>query len=674
MTHATPSAPRRPHQWARPTGIVEDPYAWLIDKADHETLAYLAAENDHAADWFATREDEVETVFSEIKSRTKEDDTSYPVLHRGWWYASRTQTGKQYAIHTRGRTLGTADATVILDENIEAEGHDYFSLGAFDISNDSRLLAWSSDTDGGEQYTLRIRDLETGVDLDDVIEDVSSGGIAWSADGSWIFYVTTDDALRPWRVWRHKVGTPPSADVLVLEEPDERFFVGVTATRSGEWIIIEAGSKLSSETWLIPADSPTDAPVSMAARRDEVEYQVDHWGDVFAITTNLDALDFTVMLAPVSEPSRWERFIDHVEGRRITGFDCFAGFAILQRWVDAQQVIAIVGRDGSVREVHVMDEPHEVELDSNPDYDVTRARIGFESLTTPHTTAEIDVVSLDMEILKRVEVLDCDLDNYVSRRMWAPAADGTLVPVDIVHHKDTPMDGTAPTMVYGYGAYEISTPPWFAVWRLSMLDRGWVWALAHPRGGGELGRTWYLEGKLLSKKNTFTDTIACVDHLVSTGISHEDRVVVMGGSAGGLLVGACVTMAPQKFAGAVAMVPFVDVVNTMADPTLPLTVTEWEEWGDPRSEPHASYIESYSPYDNVSSVTYPDLYVTAGLNDPRVSYHEPAKWVARIRHDSPTTRVVFKCEMGAGHGGPSGRYERWRDDARMVVFARSCVD
>ena len=673
MTSATPRASRREYQRTRVTGNVNDPYAWLLQKDDPETIPYLNAENAFADEWFAQHTSTIDAIFNEIKSRVKEDDSSYPVLHRGWWYTSRTETGKSYAIHSRGSTAESATDHVLLDENIEATGTDYFSLSAFDISTNGQLLAWSSDVDGGEMYTLRIRDLVTGKDLSDEIPNTTWGGTAWSADDEWIFYVTADEAMRPDKVWRHKIGTPATDDIVVLEESDERFFVGVGASRSGEWIMIDSSSKTSSECWVIDATKPTTSPLSITPRRDDVEYQVDHWGDVFAITTNRDAVDFQVMTAPVSNPSTWTPFIAHTAGQRITQFDCFANFAVMQRWIDGQQVISIVERDGSSRNIQVLNEPHEAEIDANPDWTADGVRLSYQSLTSPNTTAWFSLATNELRTLKQTEVISTDLSHYVSERLWTTASDGTKVPVDIVRHKDTALNGTAPGVVYAYGSYEISTPPWFSIARLSLLDRGWVWALAHPRGGGEMGRNWYNDGKLLNKRNTFTDTIACADHLATTGACDGSKLVVRGGSAGGLLVGACITMAPERFAAAIAEVPFVDVVNTMSDPSLPLTVTEWEEWGDPREEPYASYILSYSPYDNTTNVHYPALYVTAGLNDPRVSYHEPAKWVALLRHESPETTVVFKCEMGAGHGGPSGRYEQWRDEARTLTFAIASV-
>lgn len=669
MTSATPRAPRRDSLRTRVTGDVNDPYSWLLQKEDPDTAAYLQAENASADEFFASQSDTVESIFQEIKSRVKEDDSSYPVLHHGWWYASRTETGKSYAIHSRGKTADTASDIVLLDENTEAANSDYFSLSAFDISHSGQLLAWSSDIDGSEMYTLRIRDLTTGAELPDEIPNTTWGGTAWSQNDEWLFYVTADEAMRPDKVWRHRVGTPSSEDVVVLEEPDERFFVGVGASRSGEWIMIDSSSKTSSECWVINAAAPTLPPQSIAPRRDDVEYQVDHWGDVFAITTNLNAVDFQVMTAPVDQPSVWSTLIEHIDGQRITQFDCFHTFAVMQRWIEGQQVISVVSPAGLISTIHILDEPHEAEIDSNPDWTTDGIRLSYQSLTSPNTTAWYSLATHQLTSLKQTEVLATDLSRYVSERLWATSPDGTQVPVDIVRHVDTPVDGTAPGIVYAYGSYEISTPPWFSIARLSLLDRGWVWALAHPRGGGEMGRQWYNDGKLLKKRNTFLDTIACATHLADAAICDGSKLVVRGGSAGGLLVGACITMNPTRFAGAIAEVPFVDVVNTMSDPTLPLTITEWEEWGDPREEPFASYILSYSPYDNTTNMTYPALYVTAGLNDPRVSYHEPAKWVARLRHESPETTVVFRCEMGAGHGGPSGRYEQWRDEARTLSFA-----
>jgi oligopeptidase B len=670
-----PIAPRRDHHWQRPTGDVHDPWAWLRDRDDPETIAYLEAENAWSDRWFAEHSDTVDAIFGEIKRRVLETDTAVPTRKGPWWYVSRTQEGASYAIHCRGESAERATDTVILDENVEAGDHDYFSLNAFDIGNHHDLLAYSVDLDGSERYTLRIRDLRTGADLADEIADTTWGGTAWSADDRYLFYVTPDEQMRPHQVWRHLLGTAQGADVLVFDEPDERFFVSVELSRSGDWIIIEAQSKLSSEALLLDARSPEDLPSVVRRRTDDLEYSVEHWGDRFVIVTNLDAEDFQVMTAPLDDPASWTPLVAHEQGRRIVGVEPFAEHLVIHEWLHAQPQLRVLFRDGDERTLHITDEPHDVELGAMPEWDTSTIRLNVQSCTMPATVYDEDARTGERVLRKQTPVLDTDLSQYVSSREWATADDGTRIPVDVVRHRDVQADGTAACVVYAYGSYEISMPPWFSVARLSLLDRGVVWALAHPRGGGELGRRWYLDGKLQHKRNTFTDTIAVADHLVASRWAAADRLAVRGGSAGGLLVGACITMQPELFSAAVAEVPFVDVVSTMSDPTLPLTVTEWEEWGDPRSEPAASYIASYSPYDNTVAASYPALLVTAGLNDPRVSFHEPAKWVAKLRSASTSGRtLLLRTEMGAGHGGPSGRYDAWRDEARVLTFLLAELD
>jgi oligopeptidase B len=664
-----PVAKQIPHSWQRPTGAVDDPFAWLRDRDDGDTIAYLEAENAYSDAWFAEHADLREELFQEIRSRVQETDIAAPVPRDGWFYSARTEEGQSYPIHCRGRTADAATDDLVLDQNAEAAGHEFFDVGAFEVSPDHRLVAWSADTNGDEHYTLRIRDIAHQHDLDDELFDTTWAGVAWSSDGTHLFYVVADEQERPYRVMRHRLGTPQIDDVEVFADHDERFFVGVGATRSREYIVIHSGSKLTTEAWLLPAGNPLAAATCVRSRRDDVEYHVDHWGDRFTVLTNLDAIDFRVMTAPVEEPGEWVEFVAHEPGRRLTAIEPFEHHLAIHEWNRGQPAIRIVTRDGASRLLEIDAEPHDVEFGPNEVWDTTTIRLTHQSLTQPARVIDVDVTTGAIDVVKQTPTPNVDLDSYRSTRHWAVASDGTEVPVDVVHHVDTPIDGSAPCCVYGYGSYEISMPPWFSVARLSLLDRGVVWALAHPRGGGELGRRWYLDGKLLSKRNTFTDTLAGCEHLVTAGVADRDRVAIRGGSAGGLLVGACITMEPGRFRSAVAEVPFVDVTTTMSDPTLPLTVTEWEEWGDPRNEPFASYIASYSPYDRTDPADYPALFITAGLNDPRVSFHEPAKWTAKLRsvrtNDLP---LLLRTEMGAGHAGPSGRYDAWRDEARVLAF------
>jgi len=652
---------------------VEDPYAWLRDRDDPATIAYLEAENAYAEAWFASRHELVETLFEEIKSRVQETDDSVPMRHGPWWYVTRTIEGQAYPVFCRGTSIDDATAEVMLDGNVEAAGHDFFDVHTVDPSPDHRLLAWSSDVDGGERYTLRVRELATGQDRPDVIEGTSSwGGVAWSADGNWLFYARPDEQMRPAEIWRHRLGTPVSEDVLVHTEPDERFSLSVGATRSDEWIVIATSSRTSSEVWLVPAAEPTVPPVLVRPRQADVEYDVDHWGERFVVVTNLDAPDFRVMAAPVDAPSEWTELLPHEPGRRITAAEPFRTHLVVHQWKDAQPRVQIMWPDGRVDGVDFGREPHDLELGANPEWDTSSLRLSHQSLTVPASVWDVDLTTGERTLRKQTPTPGVDLDAYTSVRVWATAGDGTALPIDVVHHVDTALDGTAPCVVYGYGSYEASLPPWFSVARLSLLDRGFTWALVHPRGGGELGRGWYLDGKLLAKRNTFTDTIASTEHLAAAGFADPGRLALRGGSAGGLLVGACLNMRPELYRAAVAEVPFVDVVTTMSDATLPLTAVEWEEWGDPRVEPWASYMLTYSPYDNVAEVAYPAIYVTAGLNDPRVSFHEPAKWTAKLRAAGagrdPVRPLLLRTQMGAGHGGPSGRYDAWRDEARVLAF------
>ena len=479
---------------------------------DPDLLTYLEAENAAAERFFDPHADTIETIFNEIRSRVQETDLSTPVEFSPWWYVTSTTEAKSYPVHHRGPTPDRATDRVLLDENIEANGHEYFDLGAFDVSMDHRLLAWSTDTAGDEHYTLRIRDLDTGDDLEDQLDVTSNAGVAWSHDGQWLFYVTPDTQERPATVWRHRIGTPRVDDVCVFDETDERFYVAIGSTRSDSWIVIHSASRTSSETRLLSTDRPTDDAIVVLERRPDVEYGIDHWGEQFVMHTNDDAVDFRLLTAPVeadlAKPESWTELTAHLPGRRILGAEAFSTHLVIHEWADAQPRLRVLFRDRTERVIDLGGDPHDVEPGANPQWETNLLRFTVQSLTMPTTLYDEDVSTGERTLLRRIPTPGVDLDLYRTRRLWATAADGTQVPLDIVHHVDTLLDGTAPGVLYGYGAYEASMPPWFSVARLSLLDRGFVWALAHPRGGGELGRKWYLDGKLLAKPNTFGDTIA----------------------------------------------------------------------------------------------------------------------------------------------------------------------
>ncbi len=645
----------------------------MRDVTDPELLSYLEAENAAAERFFEPHTEIIETVFGEIRSRVQETDLSTPVRFGPWWYVTSTTEGQSYPVHHRGPSREEATETTLLDENVEAAGHDYFDLGAFDVSMDHRFAAWSMDTAGDERYTLRIRDLTTGEDLADQLDEIANAGVAWSRDGTWIFYVTPDAQERPSTVWRHRIGTPQADDVCVFDETDERFFVGVGSTRSEAWIVVHSASRTSAEVLLVSTDRPTEEAAVVQPRRDDVEYGIDHWGDSFVMHTNDDAMDFRLLIAAedadLAEPTSWRELVPHEPGRRILGVDAFAGHLVIHEWSEAQPQLRILFRDGSERVLDLGAEPHDVEPASNPEWNSDVLRFATQSLTTPTTLYDEDVRSGERTLLRRMPTPNVDLDAYRSERVWVTSADGTKIPLDIVRHVDTPDRRNGAGGAVRLRRVRVLAAP-VVLGGPPVAARPWVrLGPRHPRGGGELGRQWYLDGKLLAKQNSFGDTIACGEYLVDTGCVAADRLAIRGGSAGGLLVGACMTQRPDLFCSVVAEVPFVDVVNTMSDPTLPLTVTEWEEWGDPRVEPFASCILAYSPYDNTVPADYPAVYATAGLNDPRVSVHEPAKWTARLRDvTTGSAPIVLRTELGAGHGGLTGRYDAWRDEARTIAF------
>ncbi|MFF5054123.1 S9 family peptidase [Micromonospora sp. NPDC000663] len=680
---APPAAKRVPAERTHHGDTVVDEYAWLAVKDDPETIAYLTAENEYTDARTAHLAELRTALFEETRRRTLETDLSVPSRKGGYWYYTRTIEGQQYGVHCRravrdGETDPPVSADgapldgeeVLLDGNQLAEGHDFFSLGAFDVSPDGRWLAYSIDFSGDERFTLRVKDLTTGELLPDEVPDTFYG-TAWSSDASVLFYVTVDDAWRPNRVWRHTVGSASADDVVVHQEDDERFWVGVELTRSEKFVLIDIHSKVTSEVLVIPAGNPTGAPAVVAPRRQGVEYAVEHHGHRFLILHNDGAEDFALAFTSADAPGDWVPLIEHTPGTRLEAVDAFANHLVVSLRTDGLTGLRVlpVGSD----DAHDIDFPeplYSVGLDTNPEYRTGQIRLRYSSLVTPDSVYDYDLVTRQMVLRKQKPVLPgpdgrpYDPAEYEQHRDWALADDGTRVPISLVCRVGTPRDGSAPCELYGYGSYEASMDPWFSVARLSLLDRGVVFAVAHTRGGGELGRRWYDQGKMLAKKNTFTDFVACARHLVKAGWTASDRLVARGASAGGLLMGAVANLAPDAFAGIVAQVPFVDALTSILDPSLPLTVTEWEEWGNPLDDPEVyAYMKSYTPYENVAAVDYPAILAVTSLNDTRVLYSEPAKWIARLRATAPQGDYLLKTEMGAGHGGPSGRYDAWREEA-----------
>ncbi|ADD40761.1 S9 family peptidase [Stackebrandtia nassauensis] len=660
---------------------VNDPYAWLKDPQDPETVAYLEAENAYTQERTEHLAGLRERLFTEIKDRTKETDLSVPTRKDGWWYYSRTEEGKQYRIHCRVAANGDTppelpqDSSalpgeqVLLDGNALAEGHDFFSIGVFDISCDGNLLAYATDYAGNERFTLRFKDLTTGEDLSDVVEGVFYGG-AWAASGDYFFYTTVDDAWRPHKVWRHQLGSGEDG-VLVYEETDERFGTGIELSRSQEYLFCESHSKVTSEIRFLRADDPTgEFQVMGPGRRQGVEVSADHQGDRFVVLHNHGAENFTLGWTPVADTSQFNVLLEHRADTRLESVSAFADHLVVGLRRDGLSGLRILPTDGEARDV-AFDEPiYSVHPDSNPEYDTSMLRLSYQSMVTPESVYDYDTATGELHLRKRKDVLgDYSPDDYVQHRDWATAADGTRVPISIVHRKGVERDGNAPCLLYGYGSYEHSIDPYFSIARLSLVDRGVVFALAHVRGGGEMGRAWYDNGKMLSKKNSFTDFVDCAEHLVEAKWSAPDRLVARGGSAGGLLMGAMLNLAPHRFAGVCAEVPFVDALNTILDPTMPLTVIEWDEWGDPLHNADVyEYMKSYSPYENIANTEYPPILAVTSLNDTRVGFHEPAKWIARLRHEAKGGPFLLKTEMEAGHGGRSGRYDAWKEEAFSLAW------
>ncbi len=649
--------------------VMQDPSVLAPD-----IRANLDSENAYTERALAHNGPLVEELFQEMKGRIKEDDISVPQPDGPWAYYTGYVIGGQYPRVCRRLRDGGVEQ-ILIDGNKEAAGKAYWALGGVAHSPDHRLLAYAIDDKGSETYTIRIRDLATGQDLPGDVPG-TRGGIVWAADSRTIFYIKLDDNLRPLEVWRHTTGRPAEEDMLVYAESDTGFYVSVSQTQSGEYVLIDIHDHQTSEVHLIDAGRPTSTPVLICARKTGHEYNVEHHGDRLILTTNKDgAEDFKICTAPVAAPSidKWEDLVPHKLGRLILDTVAYAGHLVrLEREEGLPRIIVRRWADGAEHAIAFGEEAYSLGLSSGYEYDTGTIRFTYSSMTTPAQVYDYDLETRARSLRKAQEVPSGhDVTHYVTRRVLAPARDGELIPVSLLYHADTPLDGSAPLFLYGYGSYGIAIPASFSISRLSLVDRGFVLAIAHVRGGKDKGYRWYTGGKHKTKLNTFTDFIDVGEHLVREGWTRRGNIVANGGSAGGMLMGAVANMAPELFLAIIADVPFVDVLNTMLDKDLPLTPPEWPEWGNPcESREDFDYIRAYSPYDNVAAKSYPHIFAYGGLTDPRVTYWEPAKWVARLRdRKTDDNLLLLKINMDAGHGGASGRFEALRELAIDYAFA-----
>ncbi|OYD13931.1 oligopeptidase B [candidate division WOR-3 bacterium JGI_Cruoil_03_44_89] len=651
--------------------IRTDNYFWLRDRSNPKAIKYLEDENRYTETVMKHTEKLQEHLYKELLSRIKETDLSVPEKLDNYYYYSRTEKGKQYPIYCRKKGNLDAEEEVLLDENALAVGHKYFDIGVFRVSPNHRLVAYSVDTTGSERFTLYIKNLSTGELFKDEIPNTGYS-VRWANDNRTIFYTVLDKTKRPYELYRHTLGTNPQEDILVYREKDEAFFLSISKTKSKEYLIMNLGSNTTSEVRYLKADSPTEDFRIIHPRQHEMKYYVAHHGNKFFILTNDNAKNFKLIEVSVTDPSRenWKEVIPHRDSVKIEGVEVFKNHLVLYERENGLKKIRIV--DLRNNESHYVEFPEPIYTilpGRNRDFNTNLLRFNYASLVTPVSVFDYDMNKRTRELKKQYEVPGYDPSLYQSERIFARAPDGTMIPISLVYKKEVVKDGSNPLFLYGYGAYGSSVDPCFYSNRLSLLDRGFVCAIAHIRGGGEMGRYWYDEGKLLNKKNTFTDFIACAEHLIAEKYTSSDKLIIGSGSAGGLLVGAVTNMRPDLFKAVIADVPFVDVLNTMLDPSLPLTVAEYEEWGNPNDKEYYDYIKSYSPYDNVEPKDYPNMLIITGLNDTRVSYWEAAKLTAKLRAlKTDKNLLLLKTNMGAGHGGVSGRYNYLRDVAFKYAF------
>ena len=681
-----PSAAKKTHSTNFHGVTLNDDYHWLRaenwqeamrepEKLPEDIKTYLNNENEYFEKAMADTKALQETLIAEMRGRIKEDDSSVPVKDGPYAYSWKYVEGAEHPIRTRTPREG-GEEEVLLDVNKEAEGKEYFELGYVDEDPSHTILAWSRDTSGAEYYSLTFRDLDTGKDRDVEIKDV--GSATWANEGT-LFYSRVDENHRPSKIYRHTLGTSPDDDVLVYEENDPRFYCGVGKTRSGKYIILSAGMNDQDELRIIPTDDIEATPRLIQARKDGLEYSLEHQGERFLIHTNADnAVDFKIVETPIENPGmeHWKDFIPHKSGRMIISCSAYKNWVIWMERENALPRICFMDNKGKTSEISMDEEAYSLGVSPSPEYENDVFRYTYSSPTTPSQVYDFDLKTGKKTFLKEAEIPSGhDSSHYMARRILAKSHDGAEVPITILHHKDTPIDGSAPCLLYGYGSYGMSMPAGFSANRLSIVDRGFVYAIAHVRGGEEKGRQWYEDAKFGKKVNSFHDFIAVGETLVKQQFTSMGNIVIMGGSAGGLLVGATANMAPDMLAGVIADVPFVDVLNTILDDSLPLTPGEWSQWGNPIESKQAfDDIAAYSPYDNVEQKNYPAMLVTAGVSDPRVTYWEPAKWVAKLRDTKTDDNILLlRTNMSSGHFGKSGRFAALEDAARSYAFALKAV-
>jgi oligopeptidase B len=649
----------------------QDDYFWLRRKEDPQVRAHLEAENAYADSVMKPTEALQQSLYSEMLARIKESDLTVPFRKGDCFYYSRTEKGKQYPIYYRRKGSLEAPEAIILDANELARGEKFFALGDMETSDDGNLLAYSTDVTGFREYTLFVKDLRTGALAPEKVSRVSS--VAWAADDKTLFYAVDDKAKRPYRVFRHILGTDAATDPLLYEEKDEKFTLEVSRSRSRAYVFVDSSSHTSSEIRFVPANDPASSLRLIAPREKDREYEVDHRLGAFFLRINDTGRNFRVVIASADDPRRenWKEIVAHREDVMIEGIEVFAGHLVLLERQDGLRHFRVLSfTTGESHRIELPEPVYAAFAAENLEFGTNVFRFRYQSLVTPESVFDYDMDKRERRLLKRTDVLGgYDPTRYVSERLHAEAPDGTPIPISIVYRKDVTRDGRSPLLLTGYGSYGISSNPGFSSNRVSLLDRGVVCAIAHVRGGGEMGKKWHDQGRMFAKKNTFTDFIAVAEHLIREKWTSKDRLAIEGGSAGGLLVGAVVNMRPDLFAAAIARVPFVDVINTMLDSTLPLTVGEFEEWGDPRVREQYEYMRSYSPYDNIAARAYPAMLVKTSFNDSQVMYWEPAKYVARLREmKTDSNPLVFRVNMAGGHGGSSGRYDKLKEAAFDYAF------